>query len=277
MDSEGRSRASSRVAARCGVLVAVVLAICVGGASARAQSASESSSDAIAARALFHEGVELSDAGDWPEAVDRFRRALALRDSPIIAYNLGVALAHTDHPVEAAERFRRVVRDEAASEAARTEARRDLARAEAAIAWLVVDWSGDPRSHSLEVDDEPRAIELLGTEIPLDPGAHEIEVLRGERVVATGTYTVRAGQHASLTLETLALPEPVDEDEVVAPAAPASAPAHGGGEDPAPFIALGVGGGVALVAGAIVLAVVLTPAPEAMPRAGSLGTVEVGR
>lgn len=255
--------------------IAAVATIVLLSSVARAQSDGDRSSDAIAARALFHEGVERSDAGAWEDAVDRFRRALALRDSPIIAYNLGVALAHTGHPVEAAERFRRVVRDEEASEAARAEARHDLAEVEARIAWLVVDWSGDARSHALEVDHEPRPIELLGTEIPLDPGAHEITVLRGERVVAVGTYTVTAGQHAHTTLETVAAPEPVDEEEVgPAPAAPTE---PNEGEDPAPFIALGVGGGVLLVAGAIVLGVTLAPVPEMMPRVGSLGIVEIGR
>ncbi|MCC7535187.1 MAG: hypothetical protein IT379_03195, partial [Deltaproteobacteria bacterium] len=48
---------------------------------------------AAAARELFREGVGFSDRSEWAPAADRFRRALALRNLPVIAHNLGVALA----------------------------------------------------------------------------------------------------------------------------------------------------------------------------------------
>ncbi|HMI90773.1 MAG TPA: hypothetical protein VK509_05385, partial [Polyangiales bacterium] len=68
-------------------------------APARAQS--EDASRAASARALFEEGVTFADQGHWDEASDRFRRALALRDSAVIAYNLASALQETGHLVEA--------------------------------------------------------------------------------------------------------------------------------------------------------------------------------
>lgn len=264
----------------CAAVVLVALAlVALGAGSAEAQDA-----DALAARALFSEGVELTDAGRWDEAIDRFRRALALRDSAVIAYNLGIALSHEAHPVEAAERFRRVARDEAADPALRDDARRALAEAEAAIAWVEASWEGDASGLALHVDGAERPIALLGARMPLDPGEHRIALLRGHLEVALGNVTVAAGERATLALATLDVPTaevvPVDEGEGDEAAARGAASGAGGadtGDDSGLWIGLGVGAGVLVVGGAIVLAVVLTPVPEAMPYSGSLGTVELGR
>lgn len=271
MLARSRSRAVLGLSLGAAFALALVLA-----PRARAQDAS----DSVAARALFQEGVELSDAGSWPEAIDRFRRALALRDSAVIAYNLGVALAHEGHPVEAAERFRRVVRDDEADEALRAEARSALEAAESTIAWVVTTWDGNPEGATLRVDGAERPIALFGTGIPVDPGAHEVMLVREGNEIAIGSFDIAAGERATLALTTLEVPvvAPAPVDDVETLADPSAGPTDtGGGSDPAPFIAIGVGAGVLVIAGAIVLAVVLSPQPEATPFSGSLGTVELGR
>ena len=53
------------------------------------------------ARTLFGEGVAFVDQQNWDEAVVRFRRAYALRPSPVVGFNLASALAEQGHPVEA--------------------------------------------------------------------------------------------------------------------------------------------------------------------------------
>lgn len=255
------------------VAASVAAALLVSASGVEAQDA-----NALAARALFNEGIELSDHGQWHEAIDRFRRALALRDSAVIAYNLGIALEHDGHPVEAAERFRRVTRDEAAGATMRSDAQAALTEAEAAIAWVTTTWEGDSAELALHVDGAERPLALLGARMPLDPGDHHVALVRGGVEVAAGRITVRASEVSSLALETLETPVvevvPVDDDV-------ASEAAGGGGgergEDPAPWIGLGVGAGVVVVAGAITLAIVLTPMPDAAPFRGSLGTVVLGR
>ena len=56
-----------------------------------------------AARALFHEGVELADRTRWAEAADRFDRAYQLRPEPIVAFNLATALRRSGRLVRANE------------------------------------------------------------------------------------------------------------------------------------------------------------------------------
>lgn len=271
-----RSRATLlEVASRATLVLAMVLVLAP-------RASAQDASDSVAARALFQEGVELSDAGSWAAAIDRFRRALALRDSAVIAYNLGVALAHEGHPVEAAERFRRVVRDEEADDALRAEARAALEAAEATIAWVVTTWDGDAESATLRVDGAERPIALFGTGMPVDPGAHEVMLVRDGNEIAIGSFTIAAGERTTLALTTLEIPvvapAPVDDVEMLGdPSEGGASDAGGGTTDPVPFIAIGVGAGVLVVAGVIVLAVVLTPLPEAMPYSGSLGSVELGR
>lgn len=246
---------------------------------ARAQGTDATS--ATVARALFAEGVALADAGRWEDAVARFRRALALRDSSVIAYNLGVALTHEGHPVEAAEIFRRVIRSDATDDPLRADATASLATTEPQIAWATISYPASTDGLTLHVGGHERPIALLGSSMPLDPGPHEITLTRSDGVVVgRGQLTVAAGPNDGLTLTVVEAPsqEPTGAEEaafdvthIVQPVAPPPS------DDTGIWIGVGIGGGVVLVAAAIVLVVVLVPPSEAAPYSGSLGTVEIGR
>jgi hypothetical protein len=237
---------------------------------------------AVAARASFSEGVALSDAGRWHDAVAPFREALALRDSSVVAFNLGLALSHDGHPVEAAELFRRVIRSDGTDVVLRGDATQQLAIVDPRIAWAVIAYSGGLERAVLHVDGEQRPIVLLGG-LPLDPGAHEITLTRDDDVIGRRSFVIAAGAHDDIALEAIDVaPRP----EVVAPAHAESlapsvvaslAPLPARSDDAPIWIGVGVGAGVAIAVGAIVLAVVLVPSSEAMPYPGSLPTVEVGR
>ncbi|MEQ9320200.1 MAG: hypothetical protein RIF41_13630 [Polyangiaceae bacterium] len=69
-------------------------------------AAAQSAADVAAARQLFIEGSELSKAGRWEQARDRFRRSLELKRAPITLYSLGVAQMSSGQHVEALESFR---------------------------------------------------------------------------------------------------------------------------------------------------------------------------
>lgn len=256
--------------------------------------------DQAAARALFRQGVECADRHDWACAADRFGRAHSLRPSPVLAFNLGNALVMLGRLVEGAEHLRQVERDEGAAAPVRADARRVIAAIERRIGRLTLHVDGSLEGVQLTIDGHELPPELVGAPAPADPGEHVIEARRGEALIASARVTIAEAGSAEARLE---VPQPREEEsaarggattlvaasevagatavrlgapgalevEVDAGAAPA------GGDD-APWIALGIGAGVLLVAGAVVLGVALAmPPQEPVPFTGTLPTIEVGR
>jgi hypothetical protein len=98
----------------------------------------------------------------------------------------------------------------------------------------------------------------LGLDLPVDPGRHEVRVRRGDAVCGSEARELRPGGRATIELRVFCA-------AVVTPTDPRTHAPSGGSADPAPFVALGIGGGVVL-AGAIVLGVVLLSALVALLR-----------
>jgi hypothetical protein len=165
------------------------------------------------ARSLFREGVALSDGEQWAEAADRFRRSLALRDSPIVAFNLGTACMHTGRLVEAAELFGRASRDEDAPERLRAAARQLLGEVEPRLARLTIEASGPRDGVTLELDGQAVLAARVGIGAPSDPGHHVLRALRGGEEVARAEVDVAERGEATLRLE---IPPPVAEIAAVA-------------------------------------------------------------
>lgn len=243
--------------------------------------------DAAAARALFREGVGCADRQDWACAADRFHRAHQVRPSPVIAYNLGHALVESGRLVEGTEILRQLLRDESAPAGVRADARRVVDATAPRIARLTVRAVGPTDGVAFSIDQHELAASLLGVAAPVDPGERRITATRGDEVIASASVRLAEGGAESVELQ---LPEPsptgaapaVATAEVASPARAAEGamtlvdapPAQ---SDEGPWIALGIGAAIAVVGGAVVLAVVLAQPSEAMPFDGNLGHVEIGR
>ena len=76
------------------------------------QVCAQGNDSAARARSLFEAGVRDADEGRWQDAQEKFQRALLLRDSPVVRFNLAVALLELEKPVEASRLLREVERDE---------------------------------------------------------------------------------------------------------------------------------------------------------------------
>ena len=220
-------------------------------------------SQSAAARALFDEGVILARAEDYLAASDRFRRAYALRPSAPIAFNLAASLVHLGALVEASEIFARLARDTTATDALRSAARAQRAEIEARFAYLTLRVTGGLGAMHLELDAHALPPSVLDVEIPVDPGEHDVRLLREDDEVTRAHLRLADGEHREVVLGA--------EDEVppggTAPApAPASEPlaaAPPSGNDDGVLIGVGVGVGVALVAGVVILVVLFAlPAPS---------------
>src|SRR5688500_8708747 len=117
-------------------------------------SAQPDAEQSAAARALFTQGVELADRQQWNEAADRFRRAYAMRPSPVIACNLAQTLVHIHQLVEATEHLRYVVRATDANRSVRAGARRMLETLQPRLATLTIRIAGHVEGAEIRLDGE---------------------------------------------------------------------------------------------------------------------------
>ena len=237
------------------------------------------------ARALFTEGTEDANRGDWSQALPAFERSEALRPHAVTTYNIGFCERALGRTMRARKMLGKALAENAAHGGVElpddlsASARTYLAELERRIARAVVSVS--PADSAITVDgaplergttDGPRPVLWAGTrdpgpgepppastfELELDPGSHVLVASRDGYGNEVTTRTFEAGAETALTL-TLSVPAP-------APApAPASASAFAPASTPPPAapsrlpltLAIVVGGaGLATgaIAGSIALA-----------------------
>jgi hypothetical protein len=130
-----------------------------------------------AARRLFFEAYAAGERGQWEEAYRGFSRALAIRASTALRFNLAIAARSTGRLVEALDQFRAFLREtpEGSDAARRAAALTEVAQLSARVAQLRVEVTGDaPRTFLL--DGRAQSVALLGVDIPVDPGPHTVDV-----------------------------------------------------------------------------------------------------
>jgi hypothetical protein len=230
--------------ARCGALalLGLWLALTMGTATASAQDATPSApseATVLEARSLFDEGVRLSRAERWLEALDAFRRSSQLVERPRTYFNLAIALdrlGRSRESIAAIDRYL-ALSDPSADDADRREAARMRLASERRLATLVLHVS--PADASLEIDGEPVSGEGADRHFTWDPGDHVVTVQAAghepfretlaltpgaqlERVItlaasATSTTTTTVGPETERALELAPPPEPergITEDPV---------------------------------------------------------------
>ncbi len=238
-------------------LVVFATALSVAPAWAQSTDAARSAS----ARSLFEEGVKNADAGAWPEAADRFQRALEMRDSQVIRYNLAAALSELGRLVEASELLRQVDRDQNIDPALRADVQSKLEVVSARIAKLTVALDPPDSEVTVVLDGHPLASALLGVAMPTDPGEHSLRAMRGQEEMDTQQVTLTDGAEQSVTLATKRVATPSEAAAMVPLAAPVEEPTsdqdHRDGRR-SKLLWWGVGAGVvAVVAIAVVSAMAI--------------------
>jgi hypothetical protein len=164
-----------------------------------------------AARSLFERGASAADAGDHATAADLLARSLALRSSPVVAFNLAQSLAQLGRLVEASETLVQAERG-ATNETLRAAAAELRAQIAARLAHVTVTVSPPDTDAEVRLDGSPLAAALRGTATPVDPGAHVATALREGVEVARVEVEVAEAQVADLPL---VVPAPPPPDEVV--------------------------------------------------------------
>ncbi len=231
-------------------LASFVLACSLACGAAHAQG-----SASAAAEKLFREGKALASAGEWDEAIAKFKASQELEPSVGVLLSLGDAYRTRGQVASAWSAY------VAARDLARTrgDARAVDAEARAAdvsprLPRLTIRVSPQP---DVSVTDDGLALPAasFGTALPVDPGLHTIvATAKGRRPFRT-TQTIGEAQVREIVVPVLA----VDDDAAPKPLPLPPPPANDRG-DPQRTVGLGlvIGGGVATGAGLVLGAVAIS-------------------
>jgi hypothetical protein len=149
--------------------------------------------EARRARALFEEGVALSDEGKWADALAAFQRSDALVASATVRYNIGTTLRALGRYVEAKKTLEQVLAGSAAAPikpALRKDVEKLLGEVRAKIVTVAVSLS--PADADVQMDGAPVG-PLPGGRLEVDPGKHVFVISAKGYETTTVTQTLGAG------------------------------------------------------------------------------------
>ncbi len=253
---------SSRNRARIALGLAVAAVALAGEAHAQPKSAG----DIESARQAYNEGIALRDKGDTKGALEKFRAAHALGNTPITGLELCRTYAVLGQPVEARETCLSVARippgpsETPRSQEARTEAGRfaDEVKSKIALLRLVVTGVPPGREATVTVDGFAVPAAALGQARAVNPGVHVVVAKVGQGGETRATFEAREG--VSQDIELAVQPPPPDEP-------PPPIPGNTGPVAPPPppekkssglatfgYVTGGIGLGIGLIAGGVALA-----------------------
>lgn len=167
---------------------------------------------ATEARALFERGLAEADATHWTQAAELFQQALALRDSPVIRYNLGSALAELGRLVEARDLLRALELDQRSSAELLQRVTPQREAIERRLSNLTIRVQTSTPDWHVLLDERELSRDQLGVALPLDPKLHYVSLRAGERVLDDAQVELGEGEARELKLAG-EIPPPV----VVAP------------------------------------------------------------
>lgn len=235
--------------------VSFVLLILSGVAHAQSKQVSLDAS----ARAFFKQGLKFADEGDVRQAADRFRRALSIRYSPVIAYNLASMLEAQGELLESTELLYGVESGAEPESELVAAARRLRLQVEPKLAQLTIEIDSNVSNPHAFLDDIELIPVQLGVPIPVDPRMHKLRLMRGAVLIVEESVELRPGaSHEILLKRRVTVPSP---DEIAAQALATQRArdrqraATEGGILHSPWLWAGVG---AVVVGAAVIVAVVT-------------------
>ncbi|MCA9583568.1 MAG: tetratricopeptide repeat protein [Myxococcales bacterium] len=203
----GRPPRSDCGVGRQGPWLPILLWLVVGstaGAQAGEEPATTDGHAEKAADAAFAAGVSAVEAGDWAGARARFEESFRLWPHPRTLLNVAGARAQTGALLEAIAAYREYLlrsADTPENHGVRVQAGNLIEELEARLPRLRVRVEGARESDAVRVDGE--AVQHRNA-VPVNPGKHRVEVLRGAQVIASQeVHAERPGEtlvHLSVVL-----------------------------------------------------------------------------
>ena len=164
--------------------------------------------DSDAARTHFQRGVELLDDSQFAGAVAQLERSLALRETPAVLYNLGLAYRGVGKNKDAIRSFKRFleIRDEKKHEKMAKLVETLLTELEATLVHLELRVTGG--ASVVRVDGKQTARADGAHDVVLDPGTHTVEVERTGHFAVRKTLVLRAGERQQVSIDARSKPKP---------------------------------------------------------------------
>ncbi|HEX5661518.1 MAG TPA: hypothetical protein VFX59_30220 [Polyangiales bacterium] len=156
--------------------------------------------DAKQARTLFERGLEEADATHWLQAAELFQQALALRDSPVIRFNLSSALGELGKLTEAVALLEALEQDKRTSAELMQRVTRDRALLRKRLASLTLRVDAEGVAWQLLLDEHELPREQIGVPIRVDPKLHYVSLREGERVLDDAQLELAEGETRELVL-----------------------------------------------------------------------------
>jgi hypothetical protein len=234
-----------------------------------------------AARELFNQGKELEEHGAWVEALEKFRKVAGVKMTPQVRFHIALCEENLGQLVAAMNDF-----ELATQEASRLGARaaevlsnapERLEALRQRIARLRIEVSDGTAGASVLLDGKALVAALVGTDIPVDPGAHTVELRTGDTVVLSRTVTLAERDFHVMELDAEHARRPAEQKPATAPAAPIARRTSAGSATSlgahAPSLVAG-GAGLLALAGAGVFFGLRESALDEVRRTCDPGTIE---
>ncbi len=186
-------------------------------------------SELSVARRLFDEGRAAEDAARWRDAAEKFRQATAIKDTPGLRFHLARCEEEQGAFVEALVEYDRA-RELIDSGVKALDVEKLLAQARervrAKVALLTLRLPSDVQNVSVELDGKALSRSVLGVPMPINPGAHRLNVVAVGRTPFAAELSLAAGEVRQLPIELpVATMVPTSERPTPAPQS-ALAPPH---------------------------------------------------
>ena len=285
-------RTLSSAALRLSLPLAVALSLSLGSVgAARAQQAPSASETALA-REQFREGMGHAQASRWQDAYAAFSRAYSLVRRPLVLLNLAGAEEQTGRLVQAAEHYRQFLREVTSGREAqqRPVAEQGLARVEPRIPRARFMLAQARSTDSYVLDDQPISAAVMGTALPLDPGAHTLVVRSDGSEIGRIAFTLAEREAKDVLVSVTRPTQPVAlvprADAATANTRVAILPRNGEDPLPAPRERDDEGGGVLaspvfwIIVGVVVIGgatagVLVATSGGSDPYSGNLGSIPI--
>jgi tetratricopeptide (TPR) repeat protein len=229
--------------------------------------AAEASAPEISvARRLFDEGKVAEDAGRFREAAEKFRKAVAIKDTPGMRFHLArceegqgafvEALLEYDRARELLDSGVKAVDVEKLLPDARERVRAKLSQ-------LTLRLPEGIANARIELDDKPLSDSVVGTALPVNPGKHRLRASAPGRQSYAGELELTQGESKQIVIElplvpAVPTPVPAATGAVSGGTRPASA-----ADSPTPWRTVALAGEASLFAVALTSGIVFTVAKSA--------------